>query len=81
MKNIGIIGCGWLGLHLAEHLSGFYQIYTTTRSEGKKEQLSSKGFEVSVIDFSTEVEKVWRCYYNALKTSVNSSKVMTSGYS
>ena len=55
MKNIGIISCGWLGLHLAEHLSGFYNIYTTTRSEDKKEQLSSKGFEVSVIDFSTEV--------------------------
>src|SRR5690606_1290201 len=54
-KNIGIISCGWLGLHLAEHLSGFYNIYTTTRSEDKKEQLSSKGFEVSVIDFSTEV--------------------------
>lgn len=56
MKNIGIIGCGWLGLHLAEHLSGFYNIYTTTRSEDKKTQLSSKNFEVSVIDFSSEVE-------------------------
>jgi nucleoside-diphosphate-sugar epimerase len=58
MKNIGIISCGWLGLHLAEYLSGFYNIYTTTRSEGKKEQLSSQGFEVSVVDFSTEVG-VW----------------------
>lgn len=53
--NIGIIGCGWLGLHLSKHLSASYNIYTTTRSEAKKTQLSTQDFEVTVVDFSARV--------------------------
>lgn len=58
MKNIGIIGCGWLGLHLAEHLYPANRIFTTTTSEDKISPLTSKGFDVTMINFpSLEISK------------------------
>lgn len=39
MKKIGIIGCGWLGLHIAKHLAPKNKIYATTTSERKKTEL------------------------------------------
>lgn len=52
MKKIGIIGCGWLGLHLAQHLSRQYKIYGTTTSEEKCLQVAKLGFESEVHAFS-----------------------------
>ena len=45
-KRIGIIGCGWLGLPLAEHLLGLgYSVSGTTQSLEKCELLAQKGIE------------------------------------
>lgn len=54
MKKIGIIGCGWLGGHIAERLSNQYEIFTTTTSPSKIEDLSSKGYHTTVVDFPDE---------------------------
>ncbi|WP_284460327.1 NAD-binding protein [Chryseobacterium sp.] len=51
MKKIGIIGCGWLGSHIAEKLSGQYEIFATTTSESKIEDLSAKGYHVTQVSF------------------------------
>lgn len=60
MKNIGIIGCGWLGLHLAEHLSVSNKIFATTRTLAKKAHLTSLGYEVTGVDFSSNTSS-WAC--------------------
>ena len=52
MKKIGIIGCGWLGIRLAEKLVLNNTVYTTTTSEEKLQLLQSKGLNPSVINFS-----------------------------
>lgn len=52
MQKIGIIGCGWLGLHLAKHLYRQYKIYGTTTSEEKCSHLKRLGFESEVHAFS-----------------------------
>ncbi|KMQ68876.1 hypothetical protein ACM39_06220 [Chryseobacterium sp. FH2] len=54
MKKIGIIGCGWLGNHIAERLSGQYEIFTTTTSESKIEELTSKRYHPTLVDFPSE---------------------------
>lgn len=54
-SKIGIIGCGWLGTHLAEHLKNKYTIFATTRSEERKNKLQQKGFQVSSIDFNKSI--------------------------
>ncbi|AZA84240.1 hypothetical protein C1637_05185 [Chryseobacterium lactis] len=51
MKKIGIIGCGWLGGHIAERLSGRYEIFATTTTESKIKDLSDKGYQVTQVDF------------------------------
>ena len=54
-KNIGIIGCGWLGLPLAEelHKTG-YRISGTTTSEEKIKVLKTKGIQPFKISISEE---------------------------
>jgi len=54
MKKLGIIGCGWLGSHIAEKLSGQYEIFATTTSESKIENLTSKGYHTTLVDFPDE---------------------------
>ena len=51
LKNIGIVGCGWLGIRLAQHLTANNRIYTTTTSEEKAETLTALNFTPSVINF------------------------------
>jgi len=51
MKKIGIIGCGWLGLHIAKKLSLNNKIYTTTTSDNKKNELTRMGYHSMVIQF------------------------------
>jgi hypothetical protein len=63
MKQIGIIGCGWLGLHIARHLSTENKIYTTTTSELKKDSLLSLGFDAVTIKFpDDELLKDVKCW-------------------
>lgn len=51
MKKLGIIGCGWLGNHIAERLSNQYEIFATTTSESKIKELQSKGYHLTLVDF------------------------------
>lgn len=54
MKKIGIIGCGWLGNHIAEHLSDQYEIFPTTTSESKLQEFKSKGYFPTLVSFHDE---------------------------
>jgi len=55
MKKIGIIGCGWLGNHIAERLSNQYEMYATTTTESKVEDLQSKGYHTTLVSFPNEL--------------------------
>lgn len=55
MKKLGIIGCGWLGNHIAERLSNQYEIFATTTTESKIEHLQSKGYHTTVVSFPNEL--------------------------
>ncbi|EKB61044.1 hypothetical protein [Bergeyella zoohelcum] len=54
MKNIGIIGCGWLGERIAKCLQETYKIFATTTS--KQKQLEAMGYYVTPIAFSDVLE-------------------------
>lgn len=54
MKKLGIIGCGWLATHIAERVSDRYEIFATTTTESKIEDLESKGFNVTLASFPDE---------------------------
>ena len=56
MKKLGIIGLGWLGSHIAKTLSNQYEIFATTTSESKIDELKSKGYHITLIDFSDETD-------------------------
>lgn len=51
MKNIGIIGCGWLGSRIAKILAAKYTIYATTTSVDKIRSLEKEGIIPTLIDF------------------------------
>lgn len=54
-KNIGIIGCGWLGFPLAEELhKAGYRISGTTSSEEKIKALKTKGIQPFKISISED---------------------------
>lgn len=55
MKKLGIIGCGWLGNHLAERLSKSYEIFATTTTEAKLDVLKAKGYHVDLVKFPDEI--------------------------
>ncbi|MCY0976562.1 hypothetical protein PGH12_05290 [Chryseobacterium wangxinyae] len=62
MKKLGIIGCGWLGNHIAERLSNQYEIFATTTTVSKVADLESKGFQTTLVSFPNELDpemKVW----------------------
>jgi len=52
MKKIGIIGCGWLGIRIADYFSEKAQIYTTTTRLEKVQGLKDKGFHVSLLELT-----------------------------
>lgn len=56
MKKLGIIGCGWLGNHIAERLSNQYEIFATTTTESKIEDLESKGYQTTLVSFPNELD-------------------------
>lgn len=56
MKKLGIIGCGWLGNHIAEQLSNQYQIFATTTTESKVEDFKSKGYQATLVSFPNELD-------------------------
>lgn len=66
-KRIAIIGCGWLGLQLAEHLLSLgYSVTGTTQSEQKCAVLGEKGIEAYQLqqeDFKTPQSWLSNCDY------------------
>lgn len=56
MKKIGLIGCGWLGSHIAKTLSNQYEIFATTTTASKAAFLKSKGYHITLIDFPDETD-------------------------
>ncbi|MFC3158224.1 TrkA-N domain-containing protein [Chryseobacterium arachidis] len=63
MKKLGIIGYGWLGNHIAERLKNQYEIFATTTTESKLEDLKSKGYSANLVSFSDEADpemKEWK---------------------
>lgn len=57
MKKLGIIGCGWLGNHIAERVSDQYEIFATTTTPSKVAELESKEYHATVVGFSDEVSE------------------------
>lgn len=51
MKNIGIIGYGWLGARIATSLSPKNTLYATTTTPEKADELNSKGTQTVVASF------------------------------
>ena len=60
-KKYAIVGCGWLGLPVAEKwTSENKEVYGTTTSESKIELLKSKGIDAHILKEGTiEVNKEW----------------------
>jgi len=54
MKNIGIIGCGWLGSRIAKTLTEKYTVYVTTTSSHKLQHLNEQGFNPSLMNFGKD---------------------------
>lgn len=54
MKQVGIIGCGWLGLRMAYHLQHRYQINVTVTSEEKSNTLLAEGIPAGVARFADD---------------------------
>ncbi|WP_374460246.1 NAD(P)-binding domain-containing protein [Chryseobacterium taeanense] len=58
MKKLGIIGCGWLGNHIAEKLSNRYEIFVTTTSESKINEFTAKGYHATLADFPDHASEI-----------------------
>gem|GEM_PF-134841 len=62
MKNLGIIGYGWLGSHIAERLSNLYTIFATTTTPAKAEELSAKGYHPTLVRFPDALDSNIRAW-------------------
>jgi nucleoside-diphosphate-sugar epimerase len=58
MKKLGIIGCGWLGNHIAERVSDRYEIFATTTTQSKVEEFTSKGYHITLVDFPDNISEM-----------------------
>ncbi|MPS72809.1 MAG: hypothetical protein E2590_06585 [Chryseobacterium sp.] len=56
MKKLGIIGCGWLGTHIAERVSNQYEIFATTTTESKIKDLNKKDFNTTLANFPDKLD-------------------------
>lgn len=61
MKNIGIIGCGWLGKKMAEYFKNDFKIFCTTTSISKMEELKKDGFNSTLMKFENTHQdiRIW----------------------
>lgn len=51
MQNLGIIGFGWLGSRMAERLSDRYEIFATTTTPAKAQDLNARGYHATLVSF------------------------------
>jgi len=56
MQNLGIIGYGWLGNHIAERLSDRYKIFATTTTPAKAQDLNTQGYHATLVSFPDELD-------------------------
>ncbi|MBB1149137.1 MULTISPECIES: NAD(P)H-binding protein [unclassified Myroides] len=57
MKNIGILGCGWLGLHLSQHLiNKNYTVKGSTTSPAKLAELKAIGIDSYLVNLQDTEE-------------------------
>ncbi|MFC0344508.1 NAD(P)-binding domain-containing protein [Epilithonimonas hispanica] len=56
MKNLGIIGFGWLGNHIADRLSNRYKIFATTTTPTKAQDLNTKGYHATLVSFPETID-------------------------
>jgi len=54
MKTVSILGCGWLGLPLAEELQKYFEVKGSYRSKKTKQLLEDSGIEYYPIDLNEE---------------------------
>lgn len=52
--NIGIVGCGWLGIRMARKWQIANDIYTTTTSTDKVETLAAQNLNPTRVDFNSD---------------------------
>lgn len=62
MNKIGIIGCGWLGLHIAEYFKPQNTIYTTTTTFQKQKSLDNLGYNPTIINFSDKKDEQYNTW-------------------
>ena len=55
-KKLGIIGFGWLGNHIAERLSAQFEIFATTTTPSKAQDLEAEGYHATLISFFDELD-------------------------
>ncbi|MGB5275232.1 MAG: NAD(P)-binding domain-containing protein [Flavobacteriaceae bacterium] len=69
-KRIGILGCGWLGLPLAESLlKKGYRIHGSTTSEEKIEMLQHKGIDAFLVSLTEKAcWATWPDFYRASRS-------------
>lgn len=56
MQNLGIVGYGWLGNHIAERLSNRYHIFATTTTPSKAQDLNATGYHATLVSFPNELD-------------------------
>ncbi|WP_379969852.1 NAD(P)-binding domain-containing protein [Epilithonimonas sp. UC225_85] len=56
MQKLGIIGFGWLGNHIAEKLSNRYEIFATTTTPTKVQDINTKGYNATLVSFPNELD-------------------------
>ena len=54
MKNIAVLGAGWLGTSLAKQLQETYVVKVSTRSLEKQTKLQQQGFNTFIVDLNLE---------------------------
>ena len=82
-KKLGIIGFGWLGNHIAERLSAQFEIFATTTTPSKAQDLEAKGYHATLISFFDELDpeiKPWEIAkdLDAIIISVTGSLTVTA---
>ncbi|WP_158961894.1 NAD(P)H-binding protein [Myroides fluvii] len=67
MKTIGILGCGWLGLHLNQHLQDKqYNVKGSTTSEAKIPELEAAGIDPYLVNLQDLDEAQLRAFLTNL---------------